>query len=113
MCFNGRGWLNAQPNAVGKSEEANSDGCATYPMKIRREEILSTRLSDFKEFTSAIDAIEDKGAVMAIASSDDIETASLNDFEVKARSDAHKKLRHAHMFLEDVHICSNEFDDKA
>ncbi|GKE87223.1 hypothetical protein Tco_1564698, partial [Tanacetum coccineum] len=38
-------------------------------------------LSDFKEFTSAIDAIEDKGVVMAIASSDDIETASLNDFE--------------------------------
>ncbi|GKC53954.1 hypothetical protein Tco_1076699, partial [Tanacetum coccineum] len=61
--------------------EANSDGCATYPLKIRHEEILSTRLSDLKEFTSSKDDIEDKGAVMAIASFDDIETASLNDFE--------------------------------
>nr|GEZ80527.1 presequence protease 2 [Tanacetum cinerariifolium] len=61
-------------------EEDNIDGCATYPLKIRREGILSTRLSNFKEFTSAIDAIEEKGVVMAIASSEDIETASLNDF---------------------------------
>ncbi|GJV34973.1 hypothetical protein Tco_1407450 [Tanacetum coccineum] len=33
-------------------------------------------------------------------------------FSVEARSDAHKKLQRAYMFLEDGHICSNKFDEK-
>ncbi|GFY89606.1 presequence protease 1 [Actinidia rufa] len=52
----------------------------------RREEILSTSLSDFKEFADAIDAIKDKGVVVAVASSDDIDAANKersNFLEVK------------------------------
>ncbi|KAD6795283.1 hypothetical protein E3N88_06179 [Mikania micrantha] len=49
--------------------------------QIRREEILSTSLNDFKEFANAIDAIKDKGVVVAVASPDDVEAAN------KERSD--------------------------
>ncbi|XP_057494646.1 presequence protease 2, chloroplastic/mitochondrial-like [Actinidia eriantha] len=52
----------------------------------RREEILSTSLSDFKEFADAIDAIKDKGVVVAVASSDDVNAANKersNFLEVK------------------------------
>ncbi|PSS29353.1 Presequence protease [Actinidia chinensis var. chinensis] len=52
----------------------------------RREEILSTSLSDFKEFADAIDAIKDKGVVVAVASSDDVDAANKersNFLEVK------------------------------
>lgn len=52
----------------------------------RREEILSTSLKDFKEFGDAIDAVKDKGVVVAVASADDIEAANKEHpgfFEVK------------------------------
>ncbi|XP_031125769.1 presequence protease 1, chloroplastic/mitochondrial-like [Ipomoea triloba] len=52
----------------------------------RREEILSTRLADFKEFADALDAVRDKGVVVAVASPDDVEAANKehsNLFEVK------------------------------
>jgi hypothetical protein len=41
----------------------------------RREEILSTRLEDFKDFAEAIDAIKEKGVVVAVASPDDVDSA--------------------------------------
>ncbi|XP_031266614.1 presequence protease 1, chloroplastic/mitochondrial-like [Pistacia vera] len=52
----------------------------------RREEILSTSLKDFKEFAGAIEAVKDKGVVVAVASPDDIDAANKersNFFEVK------------------------------
>ncbi|XP_057963754.1 presequence protease 1, chloroplastic/mitochondrial-like [Malania oleifera] len=42
----------------------------------RREEILSTSLNDFKEFGDAIDAVKDKGVVVAVASPDDVDAAN-------------------------------------
>lgn len=42
----------------------------------RREEILSTSLKDFKEFADAIDAVKDKGVVVAVASRDDVHAAN-------------------------------------
>ncbi|XAR59465.1 hypothetical protein NMG60_11015307 [Bertholletia excelsa] len=42
----------------------------------RREEILSTSLRDFKEFANAIEAVKDKGVVVAVASPDDVDTAN-------------------------------------
>lgn len=47
----------------------------------RREEILSTSSGDFKEFADAIDAVKDKGVVVAVASPDDVDAAN------KERSD--------------------------
>ncbi|KAL6963987.1 Homeobox protein PKNOX1, variant 2 [Sarracenia purpurea var. burkii] len=52
----------------------------------RREEILSTSVSDFKEFGDAIEAVKDKGVVVAVASPDDVDTAHKerpNFFEMK------------------------------
>ncbi|KAF3435385.1 hypothetical protein FNV43_RR22474 [Rhamnella rubrinervis] len=52
----------------------------------RREEILSTSLKDFKEFADAIDAVKDKGVVVAVASLDDVDAAHKecgNFFQVK------------------------------
>ncbi|KAL3515262.1 hypothetical protein ACH5RR_022164 [Cinchona calisaya] len=52
----------------------------------RREEILSTRLSDFKEFADVIEAVKDKGVAVAVASPDDVEAALKEHpttFEVK------------------------------
>ncbi|CAL9022257.1 unnamed protein product [Prunus brigantina] len=52
----------------------------------RREEILSTSVRDFKEFAEAIDAVKNKGVVVAVASPDDVEAAHKeqnNFFEVK------------------------------
>lgn len=52
----------------------------------RREEILSTSVKDFKEFAEAIDAVKNKGVVVAVASPDDVEAAQKeqnNFFEVK------------------------------
>ncbi|CAB4290453.1 unnamed protein product [Prunus armeniaca] len=52
----------------------------------RREEILSTSVKDFKEFAEAIDAVKNKGVVVAVASPDDVEAAHKeqnNFFEVK------------------------------
>lgn len=42
----------------------------------RREEILSTSLIDFKEFAGAIEAVKDKGVVVAVASPDDVDAAN-------------------------------------
>ncbi|XP_044489578.1 presequence protease 1, chloroplastic/mitochondrial-like isoform X1 [Mangifera indica] len=52
----------------------------------RREEILSTSVKDFKEFADAVEAIKDKGVVVAVASADDVDAANKersNFFEVK------------------------------
>ncbi|KDP42318.1 hypothetical protein JCGZ_01642 [Jatropha curcas] len=52
----------------------------------RREEILSTRLKDFKDFAEAIDAVKNKGVLVAVASPDDVEAANKecsNCFQVK------------------------------
>ncbi|XP_058097080.1 presequence protease 2, chloroplastic/mitochondrial, partial [Magnolia sinica] len=42
----------------------------------RREEILSTSLKDFKDFAGAIEAVKDKGVVVAVASEDDVNAAN-------------------------------------
>lgn len=47
---------------------------------------LSHSLKDFKEFANAIDAVKDKGVVVAVASPDDIDSAQRernNFFQVK------------------------------
>jgi Zn-dependent M16 (insulinase) family peptidase len=52
----------------------------------RREEILSTSVEDFKEFANAIEAVKDKGVVVAVASPDDVDTAHKecsNFFQIK------------------------------
>ncbi|CAM8941621.1 unnamed protein product [Rhodiola kirilowii] len=52
----------------------------------RREEILSTSVKDFQEFGDAIEAVKDKGVVVAVASPDDVEAANKerpNFFQVK------------------------------
>ncbi|PIA46350.1 hypothetical protein AQUCO_01500106v1 [Aquilegia coerulea] len=52
----------------------------------RRAEILSTSLNDFKEFADAVEAIKDKGVVVAVASPDDVAAANEERpgfFEVK------------------------------
>ncbi|XP_060168287.1 presequence protease 1, chloroplastic/mitochondrial-like [Lycium barbarum] len=52
----------------------------------RREEILSTRLDDFKKFGDVMEAVKDKGVVVAVASPDDVEAANKersNFLEVK------------------------------
>ncbi|KAK9166464.1 hypothetical protein Scep_001655 [Stephania cephalantha] len=52
----------------------------------RREEILSTSINDFKAFADAIEAIKEKGVVVAVASPDDVASANKDRpdfFEVK------------------------------
>lgn len=52
----------------------------------RRGEILSTSLKDFKEFGDAIEAVKDKGVVVAVASPDDVDAAHKersNFFQIK------------------------------
>ncbi|XP_023912838.2 presequence protease 1, chloroplastic/mitochondrial isoform X1 [Quercus suber] len=52
----------------------------------RRGEILSTSLKDFEEFADAIEAVKDKGVVVAVASPDDVEAAHKecsNFFQIK------------------------------
>ena len=47
---------------------------------------ISYRLSDFKEFAEVIDAVKDKGVVVAVASPDDVENANKERpdfFEIK------------------------------
>ncbi|XP_078157375.1 presequence protease 2, chloroplastic/mitochondrial-like isoform X2 [Carex rostrata] len=54
--------------------------------KIRRGEILSTSLKDFKEFADAIESIKEKGVVVAVASPDDVDAAHKEKpgfFEIK------------------------------
>ena len=42
----------------------------------RREEILSTTVKDFKEFADAVEAVKEKGVVVAVASPEDITAAN-------------------------------------
>ncbi|KAL3350623.1 hypothetical protein AABB24_023181 [Solanum stoloniferum] len=42
----------------------------------RREEILSTSLEDFRKFGDVMEAVKDKGVVVAVASPDDVEAAN-------------------------------------
>ncbi|KAL7118941.1 hypothetical protein ACP275_02G032500 [Erythranthe tilingii] len=61
-------------------------GVTEEDRQIRREEILSTRLEDFKEFADVVEAVKDKGVVVAVASPDDVEAANearTNFFQVK------------------------------
>ncbi|KAL8060555.1 hypothetical protein ABFX02_02G032500 [Erythranthe guttata] len=61
-------------------------GVTEEDRQIRREEILSTRLEDFKEFADVVEAVKDKGVVVAVASPDDVEAANEarpNFFQVK------------------------------
>ncbi|XP_073024732.1 presequence protease 1, chloroplastic/mitochondrial-like isoform X2 [Primulina eburnea] len=61
-------------------------GVTEEERRVRREEILSTRLNDFKEFADFIEAVKDKGVVVVVASPDDVDAANKlrpNFFEVK------------------------------
>ncbi|KAK7366460.1 hypothetical protein VNO80_08450 [Phaseolus coccineus] len=52
----------------------------------RREEILSTSLKDFKNFTDAMEAVKNKGVVVAVASPEDVDAANKDHpdfFQVK------------------------------
>ncbi|KAA8536181.1 hypothetical protein F0562_028659 [Nyssa sinensis] len=51
-------------------------GVTEEERQTRREEILSTSLKDFKEFAEVIDAVKDKGVVVAVASPDDVVAAN-------------------------------------
>jgi len=42
----------------------------------RREEILSTTVKDFKEFADAVEAVKNKGVVVAVASPEDVAAAN-------------------------------------
>ncbi|KAJ0771635.1 putative ribosomal protein S10 [Helianthus annuus] len=61
-------------------------GVSEEDRQARREEVLSTRPSDFKEFADVVDAIKDKGVVVAVASEHDVDAANKecsNLFQVK------------------------------
>ncbi|PIN10818.1 Metalloendoprotease HMP1 (insulinase superfamily) [Handroanthus impetiginosus] len=61
-------------------------GVTEEERQVRREEILSTRLKDFKEFADVIEAVKAKGVVVAVASPDDVDAANKersNFLEVK------------------------------
>ncbi|KAI4295632.1 hypothetical protein L6164_035656 [Bauhinia variegata] len=61
-------------------------GITEEERQIRREEILSTRLKDFKEFVDAMEAVKEKGVVVAVASPEDVDAANKersNYFQVK------------------------------
>ncbi|XP_057787461.1 presequence protease 1, chloroplastic/mitochondrial [Salvia miltiorrhiza] len=61
-----KGYSSLMRHLLGVTEEER---------QIRREEILSTRLNDFKEFADVIEAVKDKGIAVAVASSDDVDAA--------------------------------------
>ncbi|KZV37449.1 presequence protease 1, chloroplastic/mitochondrial-like [Dorcoceras hygrometricum] len=61
-------------------------GVTEEDRQMRREEILSTRLNDFKELADFIEAVKDSGVVVAVTSPDDVDAANKlrpNFFEVK------------------------------
>ncbi|KAL6546089.1 hypothetical protein OROGR_009963 [Orobanche gracilis] len=61
-------------------------GVTEEERQIRREENLSTRLIDFREFADVIEAVKNKGVVVAVASPEDVNAANEtrpNFFEVK------------------------------
>lgn len=51
-------------------------GITEEERKQRREEILSTSLSDFKEFADVLEAAKEKSVIVVVASEDDIATAN-------------------------------------
>ncbi|KAI3809495.1 hypothetical protein L1987_25471 [Smallanthus sonchifolius] len=61
-------------------------GVSEEERQTRREEVLSTRSSDFKEFAAVVDAIKDEGVVVAVASEGNVDAANKecsNLFQVK------------------------------
>ncbi|XP_062091512.1 presequence protease 2, chloroplastic/mitochondrial-like [Humulus lupulus] len=61
-------------------------GVTEEERQLRREQILSTSVKDFKEFADAIESVKDKGIVVAVASSDDVDAANKersNFFQIK------------------------------
>ncbi|XP_068637041.1 presequence protease 2, chloroplastic/mitochondrial-like isoform X2 [Aristolochia californica] len=51
-------------------------GITEEERQMRRGEILSTSLKDFKEFADAIEAVKDKGVAVAVASGEDVAAAN-------------------------------------
>ncbi|XP_051146762.1 presequence protease 1, chloroplastic/mitochondrial-like [Andrographis paniculata] len=51
-------------------------GVTEEERQLRREEILSTRLNDFKEFADVLEAVKNKGVAVAVASPDDVTAAN-------------------------------------
>lgn len=61
-------------------------GITEEERQLRREEILSTSLKDFKEFAEVLEAAKEKGVVVAVASAEDVDAANnerSNFFQVK------------------------------
>nr|XP_043634383.1 presequence protease 1, chloroplastic/mitochondrial-like [Erigeron canadensis] len=61
-------------------------GVSEEERQARRDEILSTRTSDFKEFAGVIDSIKDKGVIVAVTSEAGVDAANKersNFFQVK------------------------------
>ncbi|KAL8210466.1 hypothetical protein R6Q57_004903 [Mikania cordata] len=61
-------------------------GVSEEERQMRREEVLSTRSSDFKKFADAVHTIKDKGVIVAVASEDHVNDANKecsNLFQVK------------------------------
>lgn len=75
------------PDAKGYSSLLRYlSGVSEEERQARREEILSTRSSDFKEFAGVVDAIKDKGVIVAVASENAVDAANKersNFFQVK------------------------------
>ncbi|KAG9134866.1 hypothetical protein Leryth_001164 [Lithospermum erythrorhizon] len=62
-------------------------GVTDKEREIRRDDILSTRLKDFKEFVDFLEIVKDKGVVVAVASPDDVPATNKERsdfFEVKS-----------------------------
>ncbi|XP_020580862.1 presequence protease 2, chloroplastic/mitochondrial-like isoform X2 [Phalaenopsis equestris] len=51
-------------------------GITNEEREIRREEILSTRLKDFKEFADVVETVKNKGVVVVVASPQDVAAAN-------------------------------------
>ncbi|KAJ6846552.1 presequence protease 1, chloroplastic/mitochondrial-like [Iris pallida] len=51
-------------------------GVTDEEREIRREEILSTTVKDFKEFADAVESVKEKGVVVAVASPEDVTAAN-------------------------------------
>lgn len=51
-------------------------GVTEEEREMRRQEILSTSLKDFKEFANAVDVVKDTGFVVVVASPDDVDAAN-------------------------------------
>ncbi|XP_026394517.1 presequence protease 2, chloroplastic/mitochondrial-like [Papaver somniferum] len=71
-----KGYTSLQRYLLGITEEERQQ---------RREQILSTSVSDFREFSNALEAVKDKGVVVAVASAPDVSIANEerpNFFEV-------------------------------